>query len=172
MRTLKRQNEADEKGDQEDDWNGIVTRPHHLVKGVPPFQLSTLEGCNEGPVDRLRGYLVEAGKIAVQPIRIAADVSENLSHGTILLCGFARRFSIVIFQFGDKARHHFVQKLQGSTIEGTNHARHALFLSRGLRLAPSEKHHLPVARADEGEFEANPSFDPAWVVDPLEIEYA
>src|SRR5215472_10761290 len=85
MRTLKRQNEADEKGDQEDDWNGIVTRPHHLVKGVPPFQLSTLEGCNEGPVDRLRGYLVEAGKIAVQPIRIAADVSENVSHGKHVL---------------------------------------------------------------------------------------
>ena len=93
------------------------------------------------------------------------------SDGT-LLCGFARGVSIVIFNFGDKARHHFVQKLLGSTIEGTNHARHALFLSRGLRLAPPEKHHLPVARADEGEFEADPSFNPAWVVDLLEIQYS
>jgi hypothetical protein len=59
------------------------------------------------------------------------------SDGT-LLCGFAGGFSIVIFHLGDKPRHHFVQKLSRSTIEGNNHARHTLFVSRGLCLAPPE----------------------------------
>ncbi|HWU40866.1 MAG TPA: hypothetical protein VN203_24720, partial [Candidatus Acidoferrum sp.] len=59
MRPLKGQNEAHEEGDQENDWNGVVTHQRHLVKGIPPLRLSTLEGGDEGPVDRLGRDLVE-----------------------------------------------------------------------------------------------------------------
>src|SRR5215470_11234792 len=81
MRPLKRKNEAYEKGDQKDDGNGVVTHQHHLVKSVTPLQAPSLEGGDEGPVDRLHRHLVEPGKIAVQLICIATDVSENVSHG-------------------------------------------------------------------------------------------
>jgi hypothetical protein len=89
-----------------------------------------------------------------------------------LPCGSVRGFSIVIFHSGDKARHHFVQQLPGSTVESLNHTRNTLFLSCSFRLAPLEKYRLPVARADEGEFEANASLDSRWVVDLFEIQYS
>jgi hypothetical protein len=41
------------------------------------------------------------------------------SDGT-LLCGFAGHFSIVMFHVRDKPRHHFVQKLPGSTISNAS----------------------------------------------------
>ena len=81
MRSLKRQNKTDEKGNQEDDGNGVLTHQHHLVKGVSPLQGPSPEGGDESPVNRLRCHLVEPGKLAVQLIRVAADVSENVSHG-------------------------------------------------------------------------------------------
>src|SRR5215472_9697670 len=81
MRPLKRQNEAHEKGDQKDDGNGVVANQYHLVQSVTPLQAPSLERGDEGPVDRLRRYLVEPGKITVQPICNATDVSKNVSHG-------------------------------------------------------------------------------------------
>jgi hypothetical protein len=47
MRPLKRQDEAHEKGDEEDDGKGVITHQHHLVKSVLPLRLFRLKGATK-----------------------------------------------------------------------------------------------------------------------------
>jgi hypothetical protein len=62
------------------------------------------------------------GSALITILMVAMGSNSNGS----LLCAFAGGLSIVIFHLGDKPRHHLVQKLPRSTIEGNNHARHTL----------------------------------------------